>query len=55
VSRIPPEFGGIRDNFCKNLDCENYGIPAAQITGRRSPRREHAGVMMSRGNLSPIE
>jgi hypothetical protein len=35
VPRITPEFGGIQANFCKKPDCENYAIPAAQITGRR--------------------
>jgi hypothetical protein len=32
--RIPLEHGGIQVNFCKNPNCENYAIPAAQTTGR---------------------
>lgn len=26
--RIPPEFNGVQVNFCKNPECENFGIPA---------------------------
>ena len=26
--RIPPESGGIQINFCKNPNCENFGVPA---------------------------
>jgi transposase-like protein len=29
--RIPPEFNGVQVNFCKNPECENFGIPAIQI------------------------
>jgi len=42
--RIPPEHGGIQVNFCKNPDCENYGIPAAQTTGRGARRDRYAVV-----------
>lgn len=27
VYRIPPEFNGVQVNFCKNPECENFGIP----------------------------
>lgn len=26
--RIPLEFNGVQINFCKNPECENFGIPA---------------------------
>lgn len=42
--RIPPACGGIQVNFCKNPDCENYGIPAAQTTGRGAQRDRYAVV-----------
>lgn len=31
--RIPPEHKGIQINYCKNPECENYGIPA-ELTGK---------------------
>ena len=46
--RIPPEHGGIQVNFCKNPDCENYGVPAAQTTGRGAQRDRYAVVGASR-------
>jgi len=42
--RIPPEHGGIQVNFCKNPDCENYAIPAAQTTGRGAQRDRYTVV-----------
>ena len=42
--RIPPACGGIQVNFCKNPHCENYGIPAAQTTGRGAQRDRYAVV-----------
>lgn len=44
MPRIPAEHGGIQVNFCKNPDCENYGIPAAQATGRGAQRDRYAVV-----------
>ncbi len=46
--RIPPEHGGIQVNFCKNPDCENYGVPAAQTTGRGAQRDRYAVVSAGR-------
>lgn len=31
--RVPPEHNGIQINFCKNPECENYGIPA-EVSGK---------------------
>ena len=42
--RIPLEYDGIQVNFCKNPECENYGIPAAQTTGRGAQRDRYAVV-----------
>lgn len=50
--RIPTEHGGIQVNFCKNPDCENYGIPAAQTTGRGAQRDRYAVV--SAGRQFPV-
>jgi len=33
--RIPVEVGGIQVNFCKNPQCQNFGIPAST---KRKPR-----------------
>jgi transposase-like protein len=42
--RIPLEHGGIQVNFCKNPECENYGIPAGPATGRGAQRDRYAVV-----------
>ena len=42
--RIPPACDGIQVNFCKNPACENYGVPAAQTTGRGAQRDRYAVV-----------
>lgn len=43
---------GIQVNFCKNPECENYGIPAAQTTGRGAQRDRYAVV--SAGRQFPV-
>lgn len=50
--RIPPACEGIQVNFCKNPGCENYGIPAAQTTGRGAQRDRYAVV--SAGRQYPV-
>jgi transposase-like protein len=44
--------GGIQVNFCKNPVCENYGIPAAQFTGRGAQRDRY--VVVSAGRQFPV-
>ena len=39
-TRVPVEVGAIQVNFCKNPQCENFGIPAST---RRQPRGRGAG------------
>jgi transposase-like protein len=46
--RIPPEHSGIQVNFCKNPECENYGIAADQCTGRGAQRDRYAVVSAGR-------
>lgn len=50
--RIPLEHGGIQVNFCKNPNCENYAIPAAQTTGRGAQRDRYA--VLSAGRQFPV-
>jgi transposase-like protein len=50
--RIPPEHSGIQVNFCKNPECENYGIPAARRTGRGTQRDRYA--VGSAGRQFPV-
>ena len=52
TTRIPAACGGIQVNFCKNPACENYGIPAAQTTGRGTQRDRYAVV--SAGRQYPV-
>lgn len=52
MPRIPPEHGGIQVNFCKNPHCENYGIPAAQSTGRGAQRDRY--TVVSAGRQFPV-
>ncbi len=42
----------VQVNFCKNSNCENYGIPAAQTTGRGAQRDRYAVV--SAGRQFPV-
>lgn len=39
--RIPPEFEGMQVNSCKNLRCENFGVPA--INSRNDPNYRISG------------
>ena len=25
--RVPPEVGGVQSNFCRNINCDNFGVP----------------------------
>ncbi|MEA1051754.1 hypothetical protein U5801_18380 [Lamprobacter modestohalophilus] len=52
MPRIPPASGGIQVNFCKQPNCEHYGIPAAQTTGRGAQRDRYAVV--SAGRQYPV-
>jgi transposase-like protein len=35
--RVPPLFGGIQVNFCKNPTCANFGVPASTEKQPRGP------------------
>jgi hypothetical protein len=37
--RVPMEVGSIQVNFCKNPQCQNFGVPAS---GKRQPRGKGA-------------
>jgi transposase-like protein len=50
--RIPLASCGIQVNFCKNPRCPNYGVPAAQTTGRGSQRDRY--VVVSAGRQFPV-
>jgi transposase-like protein len=56
--RIPEAAHGIQVNFCKNPQCENFGVPASsepQRVGRRaSARRDKYRVGMNMGPVRPI-
>lgn len=44
--RIPPDFEGTQVNSCKNLRCENFGIPA--ISSRNDPNYKVSGSTKAR-------
>jgi len=48
----PPWHSGIQVNFCKNPECANYGIAAAQCTRGGAPRDRYAVV--SAGRQYPV-
>lgn len=31
--RIPVDFEGLQLNFCRNLECDNFGIPPLPVSG----------------------
>lgn len=35
--RVPPPIAGIQVNFCKNMDCSHFGVPASHIRQKRGP------------------
>lgn len=56
--RIPKTAHGIQVNFCKNPQCENYGVPASsepQRVGRRAgTRKDKYRVGMNMNPVRPI-
>jgi len=41
--RIPVEVGSIQVNFCKNPQCQNFGIPASTKRQPRGPGTAKSG------------
>lgn len=42
-TRIPMEIGSIQVNFCKNPQCQNFGIPASTLKQPRGPGASKRG------------
>jgi hypothetical protein len=36
--RVPPEVEGVQANFCRNVNCENFGVPPAAKVARGRPK-----------------
>lgn len=47
--RVPPEAAGIQVNFCKNPNCENFGVPASATRRYRKGEEAFSATEISTG------